>query len=222
MAERTPMRYRSGRADALQTLTRLEAVYPDAECALVHVNPFQLLVATILSAQCTDVRVNQVTPALFQNYPDAQALAGAELTKVEDLIHSTGFYRNKAKNLIGCAAALVDRHQGEVPADLMQLVVLPGVGRKTANVVLGNSFDIPGMVVDTHVKRIAFRLGWTRQSDPVKAETDLSRLLPKEKWTGASHTLIFHGRALCKAPTPECSNCPITDSCPRNGVRRSR
>ncbi len=222
MAERVAMQYRSGRADALPTLVRLEAVYPDAECALSHENPFQLLVATILSAQCTDVRVNQVTPALFKNYPDTEALAGAALPKVEDLIHSTGFFRNKAKNLIGCAAALVDRHQGEVPADLLSLVALPGVGRKTANVVLGNAFTIPGMVVDTHVKRIAYRLGWTRQTDPVKVEGDLSRLLPEEKWTGASHTLIFHGRAFCKAPTPECSNCPITANCPRNGVRRSR
>ena len=222
MAERTSMRYRSGRAEALSTLERLEAVYPEAECALLHENPFQLLVATILSAQCTDVRVNQVTPELFRKYPYADALAGAELPKVEELIRSTGFFRNKAKNLIGCAAALVDRHQGEVPADLQSLVMLPGVGRKTANVLLGNAFEIPGMVVDTHVKRIAFRLGWTRQTDPVKVENDLSCLLPEEKWTGASHTLIFHGRALCKAPTPDCSNCPIEDSCPRNGVRRSR
>ena len=214
--------YRSGRANALETLNRLEAVYPEAECALVHDNPFQLLVATILSAQCTDVRVNQVTPNLFQNYPEAVALAGAELTAVEELIRSTGFFRSKAKNLIGCASALVALHNGEVPAELQSLIALPGVGRKTANVVLGNAFEIPGMVVDTHVKRIAFRLGWTRQADPVKVESDLGRLLPKEKWNGASHTLIFHGRAFCKAPTPSCSVCPIEDSCPRNGVRRSR
>lgn len=215
-------RFHSGRVSAQETLSRLERVYPEAKCALIHDNPFQLLVATILSAQCTDLRVNQVTPALFQSFPDAAALACAELSEVEELIRSTGFFRNKAKNLIGCAVALVDLHNGEVPDELQRLVALPGVGRKTANVVLGNAFEIPGMVVDTHVKRIAFRLGWTRQTDPVKVETDLSRLLPEVKWTGASHTLIFHGRAFCKAPTPECSHCPIEDSCPRNGVRRSR
>ena len=222
MVERVPMRYRSGRANALRTLVRLEAIYPEAECALIHADPFQLLVATILSAQCTDVRVNQVTPALFGCFPDAATLAAAELMKVEELIKSTGFFRNKAKNLLGCAAALVDQHRGEVPADLQSLTSLPGVGRKTANVILGNAFSIPGMVVDTHVKRIAYRLGWTRQTDPVKVETDLSRLLPKDKWTGSSHTLLFHGRAICKAPTPGCSQCPIEDTCPRNGVRRSR
>ena len=222
MAEFAPSRYRSGRANALQTLIRLEAVYPEAECALLHSNPFQLLVATILSAQCTDVRVNQVTPALFRRYPDAAALAGAHLTDVEDLIRSTGFFRNKAKNLIGCAAGLVDHHRSVVPKDLQSLIELSGVGRKTANVILGNAFSIPGMVVDTHVKRIAYRLGWTRKTDPVKVETDLSRLLPEEKWTGSSHTLIFHGRAICKAPTPDCSRCPIEDTCPRNGVHRSR
>ena len=222
MAEVVPSRYRSGRANALQTLIRLEAVYPEAECALLHANPFQLLVATILSAQCTDVRVNQVTPALFHRYPDATTLAGADLPDVEELIRSTGFFRNKAKNLIACAAGLDDRHNGTVPDDLQSLVGLPGVGRKTANVVLGNAFSIPGMVVDTHVKRIAYRLGWTRQTDPVKVETDLGRLLPEEKWTGSSHTLIFHGRAICKAPTPGCSRCPVEDTCPRNGVRRSR
>jgi endonuclease-3 len=214
--------YRNGRTGAHDTLARLESVYPEAECALIHANPFQLLVATILSAQCTDVRVNQVTPEFFRLYPDANALAKADLTAVEQLIHSTGFFRNKAKNLIACAAALVELHGCEVPADLQQLVALAGVGRKTANVILGNAFEIAGMVVDTHVKRIAYRLGWTRQTDPVKVENELSRLLPKEKWTGASHTLIFHGRAFCKAPTPECSRCPIEDRCPRNGVRRFR
>lgn len=222
MVERTSMRYRSGRPEALPTLKRLEEIYPEAECALIHENPYQLLVATILSAQCTDVRVNQVTPTLFRRYPNAKALAGANLPEVEALIRSTGFFRNKAKNLIACAVGLIDRHNGEVPDQLQSLVQLSGVGRKTANVILGNAFSIPGMVVDTHVKRIAYRLGWTRQTDPVKVEIDLSRLLPEEKWTGASHTLIFHGRALCKAPTPECSNCPIEDSCPRNGVHRSR
>jgi endonuclease-3 len=215
-------RYKSGRVSALETLKQMEAIYPEAKCALVHTNPFQLLVATILSAQCTDVRVNQTTPALFKRYRNPEALAQADLIEVETLIRSTGFFRNKAKNLIACAASLVEQYQGEIPAELEKLVALPGVGRKTANVVLGNAFDIPGMVVDTHVKRIAYRLGWTRQTDPVKVEIDLSRLLPKEKWNGASHTLIFHGRALCKAPIPECSHCPIEGSCPANGVRRWR
>lgn len=218
----SPGRYRNGRAAAGQILDRLEELYPDAKCALLHESPFQLLIATILSAQCTDVRVNQVTPALFRAYPDAAALAVADLTAVEELIRSTGFFRNKAKNLIGCAAALIDRHGGDVPDELQSLVALPGVGRKTANVILGNAFAIPGMVVDTHVKRIAYRLGWTRQTDPVKVEKDLSKMFPEERWTGASHTLIFHGRALCKAPIPECSHCPLETDCPRNGVRRWR
>lgn len=217
-----PGRFRSGRGSAGATLQRLEELYPGAECALIHNNPFQLLVATILSAQCTDVRVNLVTPELFRNYPDAFALAAADLGHIEELIRSTGFFHNKAKNLIACAAALVDGYRGGVPAELKSLVALPGVGRKTANVVLGNAFEIPGMVVDTHVKRIAYRLGWTRQTDPVKIETDLSRLLPREKWNRASHLLIFHGRALCKAPIPNCSSCPLEEFCPRNGVCRWR
>ncbi len=216
------MGYRSGRAKALQTLDILDAMYPDAECALRHDNPYQLLVATILSAQCTDVRVNQVTPALFARYPDPQRLAQADLDELEELIRSTGFFRNKARNLITCAGALVARHRGEVPPDLDSLVALPGVGRKTANVVLGNAFGIPGMVVDTHVKRLAYRLGWTRHSDPEKVERDLMRLLPAERWTQTSHTLIHHGRALCKAPTPHCSSCPLQNDCPRNGVRRAK
>jgi len=216
------MRYASGRAKALETLDFLESLYPDAECALNHRNPFELLVATILSAQCTDVRVNQVTPALFQEYPDPASLAAARLTELEELVKSTGFYRNKARNLLACAEMIKTDYEGEVPQVLKQLVSLPGVGRKTANVVLGNAFGVPGMVVDTHVKRIAFRLGWSRQNDPVKVERDLCRLLPEERWNQTSHTLIFHGRALCKAPTPLCSACPLLGDCPRNGVKRSR
>ncbi|MBE0500476.1 MAG: endonuclease III [Desulfuromonadales bacterium] len=214
--------YRSGRTKALDTLIRLEAAYPEAKCALLHADPFQLLIATILSAQCTDVRVNQVTPLLFRCYPDAARLAAASKPEIEEIIHSTGFFRSKAKNLIACAKSLVDRHNGEVPDELLKLIALSGVGRKTANVLLGNAFDIPGMVVDTHVKRIVYRLGWTEQRDPVKVEKALSRLLPEEKWTKASHTLIFHGRAVCKAPTPECSLCCVVKSCPQNGVKRWR
>lgn len=212
----------TGRGAAIVLLERLEQVYPEAECALNYRNPWQLLVATMLSAQCTDVRVNLVTPSLFERFPSPEAMADADLVEVEALIRSTGFFRNKAKNLIGCAAVLWEEYGGEVPADLEQLVALPGVGRKTANVVLGNAFGIPGMVVDTHVKRLAGRFGWTRAEDPVKIEKDLQQLLPEERWTQTGHTLIAHGRALCKAPTPVCSACPIADDCPRRGVTRSK
>ncbi|OHB27792.1 MAG: endonuclease III [Desulfuromonadaceae bacterium GWC2_58_13] len=207
---------------AVLLLTALGELYPDARCALYFRNPFELLIATILSAQCTDVRVNQVSPALFARYPDPQAFAEADLAELEAAIRSTGFFRNKAKNILGCAKALLDRHDGQVPRTMTELTALPGVGRKTANVVLGNSFDTPGMVVDTHVKRLANRFDWTRSVDPVKIEQDLCRLLPAEKWTSASHILILHGRALCKAPIPLCSQCPVFDLCPRVGVTRSR
>ena len=216
------MSYRSGRDKALKTLDLLESVYPDAECALNHRNPYELLVATILSAQCTDVRINEVTPTLFGKYPDPDQLAAANLEELESVIKSTGFFRNKARNLLGCAQMIVDQYGGEVPAEMASLVALPGVGRKTANVVLGNAFGIPGMVVDTHVKRISYRLGWSRQTEPERVEKDLGRLLPSARWNQTSHTLIFHGRALCKAPTPICSVCPVLADCPRNGVRRSR
>ncbi len=210
------------RLKALQILDRLETLYPHPECALVHRNPFELLIATILSAQCTDVRVNMVTPPLFDRYPDPRSLARANQEDVEGLIRSTGFFRNKAANLIGCASALVGEHQAEVPQNLEALVRLPGVGRKTANVILGNAFGIPGMVVDTHVKRLTRRLGWSQNDDPVKIEQDLCLLLPAERWTITSHLLILHGRSLCKAPTPICSQCPIQPECPRYHVSRSR
>jgi len=216
------MSYRSGRRKALETLDLLDSIYPDAKCALNHRNPYELLVATILSAQCTDVRINEVTPTLFGKYPDPGQLAAANLEELESVIKSTGFFRNKARNLLGCAQMIVDQYGGEVPADMTNLVALPGVGRKTANVVLGNAFGIPGMVVDTHVKRISYRLGWSRQTEPERVEKDLGQLLPSARWNQTSHTLIFHGRALCKAPTPICSACPVFADCPRNGVRRSR
>jgi len=206
---------------ALQLLQALEKIYPEAHCALLYRNPWQLLVATILSAQCTDKRVNLVTATLFKVLPDPEQMAAASQVQVEDLIRSTGFFRNKAKNLIRCAEQILTRHQGEVPADLDALVALNGVGRKTANVVLGNAYQIPGMVVDTHVKRLARRFGWTKSDNPERIETELSRLLPAVTWIQCSHTLIAHGRACCKAPTPSCSSCPIIDLCPRRGVDKS-
>lgn len=210
------------RADVVAVLARLAQIYPEAACALTFRNPYELLVATILSAQCTDRRVNQVTSQLFATYPDATALAAAEIAGLETIIRSTGFYHNKAKNLIGCAQMLVERHSGKVPSSMEELIALPGVGRKTANVVLGNAYDIPGMVVDTHVGRVAGRLGWSCATDAVKIEADLCRLIPAARWTLASHLLIAHGRACCKAPTPSCSCCPLDSACPHIGVTRRR
>jgi endonuclease-3 len=210
------------KAHALQTLGRLEASYPDAHCALSHDNPWQLLIATILSAQCTDVRVNLVTPALFRRFPEPLSLAQADLADVEELIRSTGFFRNKAKSLIGCSRVLVESHQGEVPQEMSKLVALPGVGRKTANVVLGNAFDTPGMVVDTHVGRISRRLGWVKARTAEGIEEQLCKLLPKERWTQAAHVLIFHGRQCCRAQTAWCSKCPVVDRCPQVGVGRQK
>lgn len=209
------------RKKVARILTRLYELYPDAHCALKHDNPFQLLVATVLSAQCTDVRVNMVTADLFVKYPNVQALAGADLQTLENDIRSTGFYRNKAKNLIACAGMLLQEHQGEVPRTIEELVRLPGVGRKTANVVLGNAFGIPGMVVDTHVKRLSRRFAWTDQQDPEKIERDLCKLLPPEHWVQTAHLLIHHGRQLCKAPVPLCSKCPLLEDCPQRGVDRA-
>ena len=210
------------RKKALQVLDLLEACYPDAHCALDYTGPWQLLVATILSAQCTDVRVNLVTRELFAQYPGPVELAQAELGVVEDLVRSTGFFRNKAKNLLGCAREVLARHGGVVPQNMAELVALPGVGRKTANVVLGNAFGVPGMVVDTHVGRIARRLGWTKARGAEAVEQDLCRLLPAERWTQTSHTLIFHGRQCCRAQTAHCTRCPVAVHCPRTGVTRSR
>ena len=207
---------RAARAAAI--LQKLRATYPDAHCELNHKGPFQLLVATILSAQCTDVRVNMVTPALFKKYPDARRLAVAKQEDVEDLIRSTGFFRNKAKNLIAAAKSLVQHHDGEVPKDLETLTNLPGVGRKTTNVVLGNAYGIEaGIVVDTHVARLSKRLGLTKHTDPVKIERDLMKVVPRESWTLWSHLLIWHGRRRCSARKPECPNCELTGLCPSAG-----
>ncbi len=192
--------------------------YPDAHCELTYETPLQLLVATILSAQCTDVRVNLVTPALFARYPDAAAFASAERGDLEELIKSTGFFRAKTNSIIGMAQVVCDRYGGEVPDRLADLVALPGVGRKTANVVLGNAFGIPGITVDTHVGRLARRLGWTTNTDPDKVERDVMALFPQRDWTLLSHQLIFHGRRCCFARRPACGVCPLARMCPSFGA----
>ena len=196
-------------------LDGLRAAYPEAECALRHEDAFQLLAATILSAQCTDARVNMVTPELFRRWPSPAALADASQAEVEGVVRSTGFFRNKAKSLRGMAAALRDRHGGSVPRTMEELTALPGVARKTANVVLGTAFGIAeGVVVDTHVGRIARRLGLTREEDPVKVERDLVAALPREEWVMFSHRLIHHGRRVCTARSPRCGDCPVGALCP--------
>jgi endonuclease-3 len=196
-------------------LRRLKTAYPDAHCELHYANPLQLLVATILSAQCTDKRVNLVTPALFQKYPTARDFAQAPAGDLETDIKSTGFYRNKAKNIQGACRALVEKHGGEVPRDMAQLVQLDGVGRKTANVVLGNAFGLAqGVVVDTHVARVAGRLELSRNTAPEKIEADLQKLVPRADWTLVSHLLIWHGRRRCGARNPDCAGCEIKGLCP--------
>lgn len=198
---------------------RLAKDYGDADCALENETPFELLVATILSAQCTDARVNMVTPALFKKYPDPAAFAAAPLPAIEKAIQSTGFYRNKAKNIKGAATAIVDKHHGEVPQDMESLVDLPGVGRKTANVVLGVAFGkTTGVVVDTHVGRLSRRLGLTAHDDPTKVETDLMALVPQKEWINLAHRLIEHGRQVCMARRPNCEACTLADLCPKIGV----
>lgn len=201
------------------TLALLKHYYPDAHCALNFTNPFELLVATILSAQCTDDRVNLTTPALFKKYPTPSKMAKAPVEDLEQLVKSCGFYKNKAKNLKACAQRLVELHAGTVPASLEALVQLAGVGRKTANVVLGNAFDIPsGIVVDTHVTRLANRLGWVKGVDAVAIEKNLIKVVPQSEWIMLSHYLIAHGRAVCKARKPNCSHCFLEETCPRKGV----
>lgn len=198
---------------------RLARAYPDAHCELDFKTPFQLLVATILSAQCTDKRVNMVTPALFERFPDAEALAMADPRDVEELVRPTGFFRNKTKSLIGMAGGVLDRFGGRVPDSMEALITLPGVGRKTANVILGTGFGTPeGVVVDTHVGRVSRRLGLTRLSDPVKVELVLMKLFPRKNWTLLSHLLIFHGRRVCVARRPRCAECVLNDICPSSEV----
>ena len=216
-------RRRSPSADpkiqAGKVVRELVRLYPKVHCALDHRNAFELLVATVLSAQCTDERVNQVTPALFARFPDPASLAAAELEEVERLVYRTGFFRAKAKNLVALSAALVERHSGTVPSNLEALTNLVGVGRKTANVVLGNAFSIAsGVVVDTHVKRLAFRLGLTDRTEPEVIERELNALLPKKQWIDFSHRLIAHGRSTCDAQRPRCGACPLRELCPRKGL----
>ncbi len=206
---------------AEMTLAALHRDYADAVCALIHESPFQLIVSTILSAQCTDVMVNKVTPALFAEFPDARALAAADPARVEKLIHSTGFYRNKAKNLIGMAKGLLDRFGGEVPRTMAELLTLPGVARKTANVVLGTAFAIAdGVVVDTHVMRLSQRLGLTRQKTPEKIEAALQKIVPRSEWIFFSHALIWHGRRVCAARSPNCVECGMKNFCPSATIQK--
>ena len=203
------------RAHAEEILARLKREYPDAHCELDFETPLQLLIATILSAQCTDKRVNMVTPALFERYSDAESMSIAKPEELEEMIKSTGFFRNKTKSLLGMSAAVAERHGGSVPSTMDELTKLPGVGRKTANVVLGNAFHLnEGVVVDTHVGRLSVRLGFTNETDPVKVEQVLMKLIPKDDWTLVSHLLIFHGRRVCIARTPRCESCVLADVCP--------
>jgi endonuclease III len=194
-------------------LKLLDEYYGDAHVTLDFTNPLELLVATVLSAQCTDVRVNQVTPAIFRQYPTAAHYADAPIEDLEQAIYTTGFYHNKAKSIKALCQALVEKFRGQVPASLDDLVKLPGIGRKTANVILGNAFDIPGLVVDTHMSRVSQRLGLTHQKDPVKIEFDLMPLVPRERWVKFSHQMIWHGRQICSAKKPDCPHCPLLPYC---------
>jgi endonuclease-3 len=200
-------------------MARLAEAYPDTGTALHFGSQFQLLVATILSAQCTDAQVNKITPALFAKYPTPEAMAAATVNQIIPFVKSTGFFRNKAKNIHGAATAIMKEHGGQVPGTLEQLVLLPGVGRKTANVVLGDGFGVTGITVDTHVGRLSRRLGLTRKIDPVKVEMVLNKLIPQAEWTRFSHRLILHGRAVCNARKPRCETCSLRDVCPRIGVK---
>jgi endonuclease-3 len=195
----------------------LAQTYPDAHIELDFSTPLELVVATILSAQCTDKKVNEVTPALFDRFRSAAQYAAADRAELEDMIRPTGFYRNKTSSLIGMGQALCDRYRGQVPNRLVDLVTLPGVGRKTANVVLGNAFGIPGITVDTHVGRLARRFGWTQEADPVRAEHEIGALFPRKEWTLLSHRMIFHGRRRCHARKPACGACPVATWCPSYG-----
>jgi len=198
---------------AKQIFDLLSKEYPDAGCSLRHADPLELLIATILSAQCTDERVNIVTKDLFKKYRSVKDYANAELPELENDIHSTGFYKNKAKNIKNCCSEIIEKHGGKVPKTMEELVKLPGIGRKTANVVLGNAFGVPGIVVDTHVLRLSQRLGLTRNEDPVKIEFDLMELFPKDGWTQISHQIVYHGRAVCNARKPLCDACKLLKHC---------
>lgn len=204
---------------ALAIADVLERLYPDARCELDFATPFQLLAATILSAQCTDKLVNKVTPALFARFPDAAAMAAADVAEVEALVQRTGFFRNKAKNIVGAAVAIMRDHGGQVPRTMEELIALPGVARKTGNVVLGSGFGMnEGIAVDTHVMRLSERLGLSAHTDPPKIEKDLTRLFPRERWTRVGHQIIWHGRRVCGARKPDCEHCELRPLCPSAGV----
>lgn len=213
MKPNNPLQQRTRRL--IRELARL---YPDAHCSLDYANPLQLLIATVLAAQCTDVLVNKVTPALFARFPDVNAFATASQQELESLIQRVGFFRSKAKNIIRCCQRILEHHDGQVPRRMEDLVQLAGVGRKTANVVLGNSFAIPGLPVDTHVGRLSQRLGLTVNTTPVRIEEDLTALVPKNEWTMFSHRLIYHGRQVCHARKPRCEECTLASLCPKVGV----
>ncbi|MGH7450243.1 MAG: endonuclease III [bacterium] len=200
-------------------LNKLRELYPDAKCALRFTNPFELLVATILSAQSTDKTVNQITPALFKKYPTPAAMAEADITELEEVIRPSGFFHNKARNLKDCAAAIVNEHHGEVPRTMEELTALPGVGRKTANVVLDNAFGInAGVVVDTHIQRLSQRLGFTKEQNPEKIERDLMSIVPQDDWTIFAHQMIQHGRQVCQARKPKCNECLLAPDCPSRQI----
>ena len=217
MSPRESQKVRTERAATIYEF--LLAEYPDAKCALEHASPYELAVATVLSAQCTDIRVNMVTPELFRRYPDPDSLAAAVPAELEEVIRSTGFFRNKTRNLIGMATALLEEHRGELPRNMKELSALPGIGRKTANVILGNAFGIDeGVVVDTHVKRLAGRMRFTTQSTPDRIEQDLISLFPRRVWTMLAHLLIYHGRQVCNARKPKCNQCAVSHLCPSSAV----
>ena len=207
-----------GRAFVQKVLRFFDEYYPEAHCSLEFGSPFQLLAATILSAQCTDERVNRTTGPLFARYPDPASMAGADPEKLEEIIRPCGFYHNKAKSLLTTSRELVEKYSGEVPRTLEELIKLPGVGRKTANVVLGNAFGVPGLTVDTHLGRVSRRLGLSANTDPDKVEADLAGIIPQPKWTIFSHQAIYHGRALCRSRGPLCGKCPLLSICPRIGL----
>ena len=222
MTARVGVKTLAARERMREVLARLKRAYPDAHIELHFRTPLQLAVATILSAQCTDKRVNEVTPALFRRYRTARAYAEAEPDELKAIIKPTGFFNNKTRSIQAMARALVERHGGRMPRTMAELSALHGIGRKTANVILGNAFGIPGMVVDTHVRRVSLRLGFTRRTDPVKIELDLQKVIPEAEWTLASHLFIFHGRRCCTARKPACERCPVEDLCPSSRLRNRR
>ena len=206
------------RKEARAVYRILSKTYPEIRCELDFKNPLELIVATVLSAQCTDKRVNTITPALFKKYKTAKAYAGADIHQLEELVFQTGFYRAKARHIKGIGIKLLEEFNGEVPSTLEELITLPGVGRKTANVVLGHAFDIPGITVDTHFGRLSRRFGWTKEMDPVKVERIVGELIPQKEWTNLSQRMIWHGRRICHSRKPACGACPVAKLCPSVGI----